>query len=40
MRQIINHFYCETCKLSEDKGKYSGDPATVRRFMKAIHMHP
>ena len=31
-------FYCETCKLSEDKGKYSGDSATVRRFMEAIHM--
>ena len=31
-------FYCETCKLSEDKGKYSGDPATVRRFMEALHI--
>ena len=31
-------FYCQTCKLSEDKGKYSGDPATVHRFMEAIHM--
>ena len=31
-------FYCQTCKLSEDHGKYSGDPATVRRFMEAIHM--
>ncbi len=31
-------FYCQTCKLSEDKGKYTGDPATVRRFMEAIHL--
>ena len=31
-------FYCQTCKLSEDHGKYSGDPATVRRFMEAIHL--
>ena len=31
-------FYCQTCKLSEDKGKYSGDPAVVNRFMEAIHM--
>lgn len=31
-------FYCETCKLSEDKGKYSGDPATVKRFMEALHL--
>ena len=31
-------FYCQTCKLSEDKGKYTGDPATVHRFMEAIHM--
>lgn len=28
-------FYFETCKLSEDQGKYSGNPATVRRFMEA-----
>ena len=31
-------FYCQTCKLSEDKGKYSGDKATVRRFMEALHI--
>ena len=31
-------FYCRTCKLSEDHGKYTGDPETVRRFMEAIHM--
>ncbi len=30
-------FYCSTCKLSEDKGKYTGDPATVHRFLEAIH---
>lgn len=33
-------FYCSTCKLSEDHGKYTGDPATVRRFMEAIHLDP
>lgn len=31
-------FYCQTCKLSEDKGKYSGDPATVRRFLETLHL--
>lgn len=31
-------FYCETCKLSEDHGKYTGDPATVRRFLEALHL--
>lgn len=30
-------FYCSTCKLSEDRGKYTGDPSTVRRFLEAIH---
>lgn len=33
-------FYCETCKLSEDEGKYTGNKATVERFMEAIHMKP
>ncbi|MCM1504252.1 MAG: nicotinate phosphoribosyltransferase [Muribaculum sp.] len=33
-------FYCETCKLSEDEGKYTGDAATVRRFMEALHLLP
>lgn len=33
-------FYCETCKLSEDKGKYTGDKATVDRFMAALHLSP
>lgn len=31
-------FYCDTCKLSEDTGKYTGDPATVRRFLEALHL--
>lgn len=31
-------FYSETCKLSEDHGKYSGDPATVERFLRTLHI--
>lgn len=31
-------FWCETCKLSEDRGKYTGNPATVRRFLEALHL--
>lgn len=31
-------FYCSTCKLSEDHGKYTGDEATVRRFKEAMHL--
>lgn len=31
-------FYCSTCKLSEDKGKYTGDSATVARFLEALHL--
>lgn len=31
-------FFCETCKLSEDKGKYSGDISTVKRFREALHL--
>lgn len=31
-------FYCQTCKLSEDPGKHTGDPATVRRFLEALHL--
>ncbi len=31
-------FYCTTCKLSEDKGKYTGDKATVERFLQALHI--
>lgn len=30
-------FYNDTCKLSEDKGKYTGKTEVVRRFMEAIH---
>ena len=33
-------FYNETCKLSEDPAKHTGDPAVVRRFMEALHMLP
>lgn len=33
-------FYSQTCKLSEDRGKYSGDEATVRRFMETLHISP
>ncbi|MCM1336420.1 MAG: nicotinate phosphoribosyltransferase [Candidatus Amulumruptor caecigallinarius] len=28
--------YSPTCKLSEDKGKYTGEPATVRRFLDTL----
>lgn len=31
-------FYCRTCKLSEDHGKYTGDPSTVNRFLEALHL--
>ena len=31
-------FFCDTCKLSEDHGKYSGDAETVRRFREALHL--
>ena len=31
-------FYSSTCKLSEDHGKYTGDPATVRRFLDTLHI--
>lgn len=30
-------FYSETCKLSEDEGKYTGNEATVKRFMEILH---
>ncbi len=33
-------FYSSTCKLSEDRGKYTGDPDTVRRFMSTLHLTP
>lgn len=31
-------FYSATCKLSEDKGKYSGETATVKRFLETLHL--
>lgn len=31
-------FYSQTCKLSEDYGKYSGDSATVERFLAVLHI--
>lgn len=31
-------FFCDTCKLSEDHGKYSGDLKTVKRFREALHL--
>ena len=33
-------FYNETCKLSEDESKHTGDPAVVRRFLEALHLTP
>lgn len=33
------NFYNETCKLSEDKGKYTGNPEVVRRFMQTLHIN-
>lgn len=33
-------FYSPTCKLSEDRGKYTGDEATVRRFMETLQLPP
>lgn len=31
-------FFCDTCKLSEETGKYSGDKATVDRFLEVLHI--
>lgn len=31
-------FYSQTCKLSEDHGKYSGEPATVQRFRDVLKL--
>ena len=33
-------FYFSTCKLSEDKGKYTGDPETVGIFLRLLNIHP
>ncbi|MDE6638442.1 MAG: nicotinate phosphoribosyltransferase, partial [Muribaculaceae bacterium] len=32
-------FFCDTCKLSEDQGKYSGNIETVKRFREALHLN-
>lgn len=31
-------FFCDTCKLSEDSGKYTGNPEVVNRFLEALHL--
>ena len=31
-------FYNDTCKISEDKGKHTGNPEVIRRFMEALHL--
>lgn len=31
-------FYCNTCKLSEEHGKYSGDKATIDCFLHILHL--
>ena len=31
-------FYCDTCKLSEDHGKHTGNKEVVRRFLEALHI--
>lgn len=31
-------FYNDTCKLSEDKGKHTGNPEVVERFMRTLHL--
>lgn len=31
-------FYSQTCKLSEEEGKYTGDPDVVDRFMRILHL--
>lgn len=31
-------FWCDTCKLSEEPGKYSGDKSTVARFLATLHL--
>lgn len=31
-------FYNDTCKISEDKGKHTGKPEVIRRFMDALHI--
>ncbi len=31
-------FYNDTCKLSEDDGKHTGDPEVIKRFMDALNI--
>ena len=31
-------FFNDTCKLSEDAGKHTGNPEVVRRFMETLHI--
>lgn len=31
-------FYNETCKISEDKGKHTGKPEVIKRFMDALNI--
>lgn len=31
-------FFCETCKLSEDPGKHTGNPDVVSRFLATLHL--
>ncbi|MDD3387874.1 MAG: nicotinate phosphoribosyltransferase, partial [Prevotella sp.] len=31
-------FYNDTCKLSDSKGKHTGKPEVIRRFMEEIHV--
>ena len=30
-------FYNDTCKISEDKGKHTGKPEVIRRYMDTIN---
>ena len=31
-------FYNDTCKISEDNGKHTGNPEVISRFMEALHL--
>lgn len=33
-------YYNDTCKLSEDKGKFTGRPEVVNRFLQTLHRPP
>lgn len=33
-------YYNDTCKLSEDKGKYTGQLSVVNRFLETLHRRP